>query len=353
MNSLKKLFIISVCLVFCVVFIGYAHAGIGVEIDNATDITDVDNIFIINSVDADSCGIPNNEGTYFEMPLLNPPLVNNGFPATPPELFEAQTGRDWEVDMASILDPPDGVLPVDLDFDEDGTCFLAEDFEYALTPAGNGGWYRWRIVLQEKPHSDINLKIRGCIVENEGRTVYKPDALDEGTTASDSAAGQTGAFHLNSNVINFIASANPTIKVWAEPGPYSTFSTPFNMTGIVIPSGLSRDSADDGVVLDGSSDTRFNLIGNFAANIVMCMPGSGTNAKGQDSAVLHQGDMIEVIVTIPGNNVVDVRLGRDSAWVEYNAIVGTSIDELPALPWSVGPGEPLSLDDYLTASVGN
>jgi hypothetical protein len=315
-------------------------------------------------------------GTYFDLPLINPPLVNNGFPATPPELFEAQTFRDWEVWSGAPPIPnnpaetPQFATWVIGDLDNGGLCFPTTmtvpnvpgtvAWEFVLTPAGNCGWYRWRIVLQEKPHSNINLKIRGCILENEGGTVYKmfPDCGENdgcpgpavGQTVSDSAAGETGAFHLNSNIINFIASANPTLKVWAEPGPYSTFSTPFNMTGIMIPSGMSR-TEDDMVVLDGSADTRFNLIGNFAANIVLKFPEAGTNDKGQEEAVLHQGDMIEILVSVPSNNVVDIRLGRDSAWLEYNAIVGTSITVLPALPWSVGPQDPLSLDDYLNVEL--
>jgi len=37
------------------------------------------------------------------------------------------------------------------------------------------------------------------------------------------------------------------------------------------------------------------------------------NECDQDTSVLHQGDMIEIIVKIPDNNVIDVRLGRQSA----------------------------------------
>ncbi|MGA1871114.1 MAG: hypothetical protein ACMUJM_21480 [bacterium] len=360
MKLLRNLFIFSVCMVFCMVCIGQAQAGIGVEIDNANIGSDRDmSIFTggRNNVDYYAHGVPDGRGVNFIppcAPLINPPTVSGGGPATPMELYESQNFKGWDViytGSPSIQKNwPEGVVNIPEAPVAAGRCFPVP-FPSTLTPAGNGGWYRWRIVLQEKPHSDFVLKVRGCILENEGLTVYKPstpEIIEAATTPRDSAAGETGAFHLNNNLIQFIPSANPTIKVWAEPGPYSTFSTPFNMAGVVMPGGLSRDDADDCTVLDGSADTRFALVGNFDATILLQLPEDGINECNQETSVLHQGDMIEIIIKIPDNNVVDVRLGRQSVWLQYNAIVGTSItSRLPNLPWSVGPQDPLSLDDYI------
>lgn len=360
MNFLKNLYIYFICVVFCVACCGRALAGIGVEIDNANIGSDRDtSIFtgVKNNVDYKAHGVPNGRGVNFIppcAPLINPPTVTGGGPATPMGLYENQNFRGWDViytGSPSIQKNwPEGVVNIPEAPVAAGRCFPMP-FPSTLTPAGNGGWYRWRIVLQEKPHSDFILKIRGCILENEGLSVYKPETpgiISTATTPRDSAAAQTGAFHLNNNHIQFISSAHPTIKVWAEPGPYSTFSTPFNLTGLVMPGGLSRDNNNDTTILDGSADTRFTLVGNFDTTIVMLLPEDGLNDSDQETSSLHQGDMIEIIIKIPETNVVDVRLGRESTWLGYNGVVGTSISgQLPDPPWKVGPQDPLSLDDYI------
>ena len=57
---------------------------------------------------------------------------------------------------------------------------------------------------------------------------------------------------------------------------------------------------------------------------MVVMPETGsTNASGQTTYNLKQGDRIYVKVTIPFNNTCDIRYGQDSVIVKYIGIVGT------------------------------
>ena len=164
MNTLKNFFIVSVCFLLCVICFGNAHAGIGVEIDNAVvgqgkrDLpqaapvgTEITSRMTGAPLGPDfwSHGQPLTRlGAHFYGPLLNPPRVNNGFPSTPPELFQAQTFAGHTLLPSSpILLPTSVTYLAPPDVSPAGECFPGPlSWRSVLTPAGNGGWYRWRIV---------------------------------------------------------------------------------------------------------------------------------------------------------------------------------------------------------------
>ncbi|MGA1871115.1 MAG: hypothetical protein ACMUJM_21485 [bacterium] len=365
-RSITQVLFLTGILFLCLFLLGFgersARGAIGVEIDNANIISDRDmNIFTggRNNVDYNAHGIPGGRGVNFvppAAPLLNPSTVSGGGPATPMELYENQSFRGWDVLYTGVPSVsknwPEGIVNIPEPPVAAGRCFPVP-FSATLTPAGTGSWYRWRIVLQEKPHSDINLKIRGCIMGNEGLTVYKPytpGIINTATTPSDSAAGETGRVELNNGTNCFIRSATPRLLVWACPGPYSVFEDPFKMTAIKFGGQRSRDENNDAdeIVLDGFVETRFVLVGNFETCVTLKFPENGFNQIGEKTSTLHHADMIDIIVQIPKNNNVDIYLGRQSVWLEYNGIVGTSVEgPLPDLPWSIEPGDPLELDDYI------
>ena len=187
-------------------------------------------------------------------------------------------------------------------------CF--DDYESALTDAYNAAIYRWRIVLQMKPESDIDLNIVDCVMKHNEFDVW-------------TSAEQTGRYRAAWGQLFFVPSANPMVTVRAIPGPYPTpgFTEPFLMDARQIP-GLGV------VCLDGAFYTSKAL---WEEGIVMRLPESGTTSTcGAAMYNLKQGDAIEVTIAVPGNNTADVRYGRDNVVLKYIGIVGTYFyNELP------------------------
>jgi hypothetical protein len=173
----------------------------------------------------------------------------------------------------------------------------------ALTTVYNQGSYRWRIVLQLKPESDLNINIRDCVFkENQTDLRYYAD--------------QTGYYRQPWGQLVFLPSANPSIYVYAIPGPYATagFTAPVILDARTMP-GLTP------VALFNALYTTKAL---FDEGLVAALPFTGaTNTSGQLVYDLHQGDMIDVTITIPFNNTVDVRYGADNVFVKYIGIVAT------------------------------
>ena len=173
----------------------------------------------------------------------------------------------------------------------------------ALTDVWNEAVYEWRIVLQMKPESDINLNIYDCVLKHNGFNIF----FD---------AEQTGRYRADWGQPFFVPSANPSISAAAEPGPFATpgFVTPFIMDARTLP-GM------DIVPLD---DQLYTSKAHWDEGMVLVLPETGSiNTSGQTVFNLKQGDRIRVRVTIPGNNTADIRYGPDSVMLKYIGIVGT------------------------------
>jgi hypothetical protein len=173
----------------------------------------------------------------------------------------------------------------------------------ALTTTYDSGLYEWRIVLQMKPQSDINLKIIDCVMKT-------------GQTDISSSADQTGRYRQPWGQLVFLPSANPSITVTALPGPFATpgFITPITMDARVMP----------GLVPVALNNALYTSMGLWGETIPLALPATGRiNDSGQSVYNLKQGDMIDVLIVIPFNNTVDVRYGSDNVVLKYVGIVGT------------------------------
>jgi hypothetical protein len=173
----------------------------------------------------------------------------------------------------------------------------------ALTTTYNQGVYRWRITLQMKPESDINVNIRDCVFKENQTDIWF-------------YADQTGYYRAPWGQLIFVQSANPSIYVYALPGPFATpgFTTPVILDARTMP----------GLNLVPLFNTLYTTKAFFEEGLVAALPFTGsTNASGQAVFDIHQGDMIDVTITIPFNNTVDIRYGADNVFLKYIGIVGT------------------------------
>jgi hypothetical protein len=174
----------------------------------------------------------------------------------------------------------------------------------ALTDPWNQGLYRWQIVLQMKPESDINLNIVDCVLKHNTFDIWW-------------SAEQTGRFRRDNGQLVMVLSANPRVTAKVYPGPFHTNGFPadgFYMDARQLP-GL------DSVPMD---DALYTSKAFWEEGIVMVLPETGTtNSKGEAVYNLKQGDAINVCVAIPGNNTVDLFYGRDSVILKYIGIIGT------------------------------
>jgi hypothetical protein len=187
-------------------------------------------------------------------------------------------------------------------------CFSQGSDPYlsALAPAWTETSYAWQIVLQMKPAGDIHLDLVGCV-------------LKQGEVDAWKAAEQTGRYRLpwGGGEVFFVWSANPSLTVLALPGPYATAGFPaegFYLDARRVP----------GLDLDTLVETAFTSQALVEEGIVIALPKTGaTNAYGQTTYELKQGDRIRVEVGVPGNNLVDIRYGSHNAILRYIGIVGS------------------------------
>ena len=180
-------------------------------------------------------------------------------------------------------------------------CF--PEYLSALTDAYNEAIYQWRIVLQMKPESDINLNIVDCVLKHNEFDIW-------------TSAEQTGRYRAPWGQLFFVPTANPSVTVKAIPGKYATpgFHSPFIMDARTLP----------GLFPIPLIDAQYTSKALWEEGIVMVLPETGlTNCEGQSVYNLKQGDAIDVIVSIPGNNTADIRYGSDNVILKYIGIVGT------------------------------
>jgi hypothetical protein len=175
----------------------------------------------------------------------------------------------------------------------------------ALTDAWNQGIYRWRIVLQVKPESDINVNIYDCVLKHNETNIFQ-------------YAEQTGRYRADWGQLFFVPTANPSMTVRALPGPFAT-------PGFAPPMSLTLDARAlptlELIPMDGQL---YTSKAHWPEGLVMALPQTGnTNASGQTEYNLKQGDVIEVTVAVPYNNTVDLYYGRDNVLLKYIGVIGT------------------------------
>lgn len=172
-----------------------------------------------------------------------------------------------------------------------------------LTTEYNQGLYRWRITLQMKPESDLNINIFDCVMKDAVTNIWQ-------------YADQTGFYRQPWGQLVFSLAANPTITAYAIPGPYATpgFTTPFILDARTQPL----------LTATALFNALYTSKAFFDEAIVVAIPFTGnTNTSAQSVYDLHQGDMIDIQVAIPYNNTVDIRYGADNVFLKYIGIVGT------------------------------
>ncbi|MEA3343998.1 MAG: hypothetical protein U9Q92_07605 [archaeon] len=182
-------------------------------------------------------------------------------------------------------------------------CFPG--YSSAMTPVWTSATYKWWIVLQMQPESDINVNIYDCVLKHNLTNIWTD-------------AQQTGRYRTFWGEPFLELTANPQITVKALNGPYNNFGT-FIMDARVLP-GLEPVPV---------KDLLYTSKALFDEGIVLIMPKTGVpNITGQNMKGLKQGDMIKVKVVIPGNNTCDIRYGNDSVIVKYIGVVGNYMTDL-------------------------
>jgi hypothetical protein len=172
-----------------------------------------------------------------------------------------------------------------------------------MTDAWNQGVYKWRIVLQMKPESDINVNIYDCVLKHNSFDIWE-------------GADQTGRYRAPWGELVFVPTANPTMTVKAIPGPLATpgFTSPLTLDARTLP----------GLTLVAMEDQLYTSKAHWEEGIVLALPKTGeTNTSGQTEYNLKQGDVIEVTVEIPYNNTVDLFYGADNVLLKYIGVIGT------------------------------
>ena len=170
----------------------------------------------------------------------------------------------------------------------------------ALAPAwGGDATFRWWIVLQMQPKSDINVNIYDCVLKHNQTDIW-------------TNAQQTGRYRTFYGRPIFDPADNPTITIKAFEGPDNTFSA-FFMDARVLP-GLDPVAVKDIVYTSKAL---------FDESIVLVKPKTGDiNKSGQMMKKLKAGDMIKVMIKIPVTNPCDIRYGQDSVILKYIGVVG-------------------------------
>ena len=191
------------------------------------------------------------------------------------------------------------------------TCHFP--YQSIYTPEGSGAIYRWRIVLQEKPASDININIEDCVLTE---TVNCATGIF--TTASE-----TGFYNVGPYLV-FWQQTLPTITAVAIPGPNASLG--FSC----IQQLYSRTQPNHTCTLYPICDMPFVSLALFDESIIAAMPqttGSpfpvGNFAPGYS---LTGGDMIDISIGIPQSaNPNDYYFGSDNVFLKYVGTIGTGV----------------------------
>ncbi len=184
-------------------------------------------------------------------------------------------------------------------------------YRSVLTPERSGAIYRWRIVLQQQPASDISISIQDCVLTE---TLNCPTGIF--TTPSE-----TGFYNLGPYLV-FLQSALPSISAWAIPGPWASlgFSQPFPL--------YVRQQPQTSATLCPIQSLPFVSTAFFDESIVAAMPMTGGSAYGNfaQGFSLNGGDMIDISIGIPQTiNPNDYYFGKDNVLLKYIGVTGTGV----------------------------
>jgi hypothetical protein len=211
-------------------------------------------------------------------------------------------------DFTDDPDPKDTNIPTREYFEGPGLLGMAGDpcFEYDTKSyeaikvgAGNGGTFKWKIVLQKKPETDLNINIRDCVVKMNSSTMFGEDPFV--------GAFQTGWMLYPWGELAFQVNRNPQVTADALPGPFNSF-TAFNLNARTLP------------LLNVAPifQTWYTSKGPWEEGLVVVKPVTGDPGQ----TTLLQGDMILVTITLPSTNTADVYYGPDSVTIKYVGIHG-------------------------------
>ncbi len=178
-------------------------------------------------------------------------------------------------------------------------CF--DDYVSYKADTYNQFIYVWQIVLQKKPESDIDLNIVDCVLKNQSRSVW-------------TGAAETGIVRSFTGQLMNYPQYNPTVAVYAFPGPKAQFSTPFPLFAYQMPS--------LGAVSLSGSGLPYISKAFFEEGLVLRMP-DFTGLGGVSESPLYAGDMLRVVVRIPYGHPNDLYYGMDNVMLKYIGIVGT------------------------------
>ena len=194
-------------------------------------------------------------------------------------------------------------------------CYSTPTRSYlsVLTPTWGEAEYRWEIVLQMKPATDLVLRLHGCVFKTGENDVW-------------TAGYQTGFYTVPwaPNQPVYVSAVNPRLTVQALPGPMAKEGFPSQ--------GFFLDTRrHSGLQVAPLADSLVTVQTLASESIVIALPSQGSvNASGQTTYSLSQGDRIKVVISIPDNTTTaDVRFGEDGAILQYIGMKGTEYTNNP------------------------
>jgi hypothetical protein len=216
------------------------------------------------------------------------------------------TNNPWNLtsDWCFPVDPVEYFVPPVQETAD--TCF--PNYFSAFTQWRRPALYRWRIVLQMDPQSDLDINIVDCVVKHNSKTVFGTNPFE--------GASQTGRYELSDGTPVFNPGANPQVTAVAFPGPNAVFGfgTPFDLV----------NRTQGGLFLLPFRDLLYTSKALWEEGLVARMPEYMVpNLSGQTEYPLSAGDIIEVAIFMPPSNPVDVRYGSDNVIIKYVGVDGT------------------------------
>jgi hypothetical protein len=166
--------------------------------------------------------------------------------------------------------------------------------------------YKWRIVLQMAPETDLDLNIRDCVLKENQTNIWF-------------YAQQTGRYRKTNGKLVFNRNANPRIDVKAIAGFKNIVpaGTEFWMDARRMP----------GLGLVCLQDKLYTSKALWEESLVLAMPEpGGFNQCGQPVFPLREGDAIYTEVRVPFNNPVDIWYGPDNVSIKYVGIIGLELE---------------------------
>jgi hypothetical protein len=185
-------------------------------------------------------------------------------------------------------------------------CF--PEYYSHLVDAWNSAEFEWRIVLQKKPDTDLDINIRDCVLKMNSWDPFGDEPFQ--------GASQTGRYVMPWGQVFWVKEANPRITVQAYPGEFATdgFIGPLYVDARTTP----------GLEVVPLVDQLYTSKGIWEESIVVVMPETGmVNKMGQKMYRLKQGDWLKISIAVPGENTANIFYGPDNVVVKYVGVHGT------------------------------